>query len=85
MFVICTDSEEKEVNLITTLDNKEEDLLTLEYTKVSSTYSITDIEFCSQDCRTRFPNKNHSLEPFLLILLSISTNNLSDRCGVKVA
>jgi hypothetical protein len=51
MFVICTDSEEKEVHLITTLDNKEEDLLTLEYTKVSSTYNITDIKFCSQGCR----------------------------------
>uniref|UniRef100_A0A8C5F4Z8 Vacuolar protein sorting 13 homolog A n=1 Tax=Gadus morhua TaxID=8049 RepID=A0A8C5F4Z8_GADMO len=31
------DSEEKEVHLITTLDNKEEDLLTLEYTKADRT------------------------------------------------
>ncbi len=31
----CEDSEDKKVHLITTLDNTEEDLLTLEYVKVN--------------------------------------------------
>lgn len=31
---LCVDSEEKQVQLITTLDNTEVDLLTLEYIKV---------------------------------------------------
>lgn len=35
--VVCVDSEEKEVHLITTLDNTEDDLLTLEYIKVCET------------------------------------------------
>lgn len=34
LFFPCTDSEDKQVQLITTLDNKEVDLLTLEYIKV---------------------------------------------------
>jgi len=33
-FQPCIDSEDKQVQLITTLDNKEVDLLTLEYIKV---------------------------------------------------
>lgn len=40
----CLDSEEKQVQLITTLDNSEVDLLTLEYIKVckvSKFHSIT--------------------------------------------
>lgn len=39
----CLDSEEKQVQLITTLDNSEVDLLTLEYIKVckvSKSHSI---------------------------------------------
>lgn len=34
LFVCFVDSEKKQVQLITTLDNSEVDLLTLEYTKV---------------------------------------------------
>lgn len=42
LFASCLDSEEKQVQLITTLDNSEVDLLTLEYIKVCiKIYSFT--------------------------------------------
>lgn len=41
MFLHCLDSEDKQVQLITTLDNSEVDLLTLEYVKVRMIYIIT--------------------------------------------
>uniref|UniRef100_A0A674DPS1 Vacuolar protein sorting 13 homolog A n=1 Tax=Salmo trutta TaxID=8032 RepID=A0A674DPS1_SALTR len=43
------DSEEKKVHLITTLDNTEEDLLTLEYTKVVCLCVTSQVNFSSLD------------------------------------
>lgn len=48
LFPPCIDSEEKQVQLITTLDNTEVDLLTLEYIKVHViSYVKIDSSVCS--------------------------------------
>uniref|UniRef100_A0A8C1ZR47 Vacuolar protein sorting 13 homolog A n=1 Tax=Cyprinus carpio TaxID=7962 RepID=A0A8C1ZR47_CYPCA len=50
----CEDSEDKNVHLITTLDNTEEDLLTLEYVKVN----LLDHVYLSSFFGSRYADKN---------------------------